>query len=292
LDETGAARVQPDAQQEGERDMDIEDTQGKPGQPEDEGLGGVSPLRVPPPVPSTQPAMAELPSGILARADYILRHPDEVLESIRHSKELGTLARTLVLVTALAAAAYGVVMGATNLLQGSGHSLGTELQFIVAAAAKVPVLFLMTLLIVLPPMYVSGVYAEVRLRAGQVATLLLFCTAIATITLASMATVAAFFSLTTRGYEFMKLLHVLFFAYAGATGIIFLRRAYARAGATTGVATDFIFVLWLGLYAFVGTQLAWVLRPFIGTPEMPFTLFREQRGNFYENVSNTLQNLL
>ena len=30
-----------------------------------------------------------------------------------------------------------------------------------------------------------------------------------------------------------------------------------------------------GFYAFVGIQMGWVLRPFIGQPDRPVTLFRE-----------------
>ncbi len=41
---------------------------------------------------------------------------------------------------------------------------------------------------------------------------------------------------------------------------------------------------WLILYAFVGTQLAWTLRPFFGRPDAPFELFREMQGNFYLDI--------
>ncbi len=43
------------------------------------------------------------------------------------------------------------------------------------------------------------------------------------------------------------------------------------------------------LYAFVGTQLGWTLRPFFGAPNQPFELFRKGRtGNFYENIIQTI----
>lgn len=46
---------------------------------------------------------------------------------------------------------------------------------------------------------------------------------------------------------------------------------------------------WLVLYALVGSQLGWTLRPFFGAPGEPFQLFRpEIEGNFYMKVIETL----
>jgi hypothetical protein len=38
--------------------------------------------------------------------------------------------------------------------------------------------------------------------------------------------------------------------------------------------------IWSLIYIFVGTQLSWLLRPFMGDPGT-FVLFREVEGNFY-----------
>ncbi len=38
---------------------------------------------------------------------------------------------------------------------------------------------------------------------------------------------------------------------------------------------------WLLLYAFVGVQMAWDLRPFVGHPTMPVQFFRDNIGNAY-----------
>jgi hypothetical protein len=45
---------------------------------------------------------------------------------------------------------------------------------------------------------------------------------------------------------------------------------------------------WVILYMFVGAQSGWILRPFIGHPDMPFVLLREKGGGF---VSATLHHL-
>lgn len=50
--------------------------------------------------------------------------------------------------------------------------------------------------------------------------------------------------------------------------------------------------LWLVLYALVGSQLGWTLRPFFGAPSEPFQLFRNLEGNFYGQVWRSLLTLL
>lgn len=49
---------------------------------------------------------------------------------------------------------------------------------------------------------------------------------------------------------------------------------------------------WLVLYALVGSQLGWTLRPFFGAPGETFQLFRAIEGNFYSTVFRTLWTLL
>jgi len=34
--------------------------------------------------------------------------------------------------------------------------------------------------------------------------------------------------------------------------------------------------------------MAWSLRPFIGEPSMNFTIFRQQQGNFYQAVGQSV----
>ena len=41
---------------------------------------------------------------------------------------------------------------------------------------------------------------------------------------------------------------------------------------------------WLFLYCFVGVQAGWILRPFIGRPELAFVLFRPKEGGFFGGV--------
>ncbi|MEV4540673.1 hypothetical protein [Micromonospora echinaurantiaca] len=49
--------------------------------------------------------------------------------------------------------------------------------------------------------------------------------------------------------------------------------------------------IWILLFGFVGTQLAWTLRPFFGDPGQGFALFRSIDGNFYAEILRTIGNL-
>ena len=86
------------------------------------------------------------------------------------------------------------------------------------------------------------------------------------------------------------------FALAGGMGVLFLSqglRAVDRAaGNETGDSRRWVLRMWMFVYAFVGSQLAWTIRPFIGAPSIEFELFRQLGGNFYTNVFSSLGEIL
>jgi hypothetical protein len=54
-----------------------------------------------------------------------------------------------------------------------------------------------------------------------------------------------------------------------------------------------ILVTWLVIYVFVGIQMGWVLRPFIGNPNAPVQFFREGSwSNAYEVVIQVVWDVL
>jgi hypothetical protein len=239
----------------------------------------------PEPEPEEQHEPAQFPEGFWHRLDYMLHDPWSILESLRRDLDLWRMARIFFAIAVAMAAIYGAVMGATNLLQASGMETGGKFLMILTSAIKVPVLFLFTLVIIVPTIYVANTFVGPRLEFRQVVTVLLASVAVTAIILASTATIALFFALTTRSYHFIKLLHVVFFAYAGIAGMRFFQKSM-RAMAPVGLRGMLkrLFFGTLVLYVIVGTQLAWVLRPFVGDPDMDFMLFRPRYGNFYESV--------
>jgi hypothetical protein len=52
-----------------------------------------------------------------------------------------------------------------------------------------------------------------------------------------------------------------------------------------------VFRLWVIVFGLVGAQMGWVLRPFIGNPNAPFTWFRGRESNFFQAVLHTFVSL-
>jgi hypothetical protein len=67
--------------------------------------------------------------------------------------------------------------------------------------------------------------------------------------------------------------------------------ALDTAGETMGRDVTTVFRIWIIVFGLVGAQMAWVLRPFIGAPEMAFAWFRPRESNFFEAVIRTIGNL-
>ena len=84
------------------------------------------------------------------------------------------------------------------------------------------------------------------------------------------------------------------FATAGIVGVRFLSqgmRIVSAGGGEGEKARRNVVRLWILVYAFVGSQMAWTLRPFIGAPGLQFELFRQLGGNFYGNIFASLGEL-
>ncbi|NLG29020.1 MAG: actin-binding WH2 domain-containing protein, partial [Chloroflexi bacterium] len=126
-----------------------------------------------------------------------------------------------------------------------------------------------------------------------------FCLVLTAITVTSVlllafAPVALFFLLSSSNYQFFKLLNVAIFAISAIRGVSFLSYGTRIVAASTeGAAIRRRVVgLWVILYAIVGSQMAWTLRPFVGAPSLPFELFRDLGGNFYSNVLGSIGEIL
>jgi hypothetical protein len=94
-------------------------------------------------------------------------------------------------------------------------------------------------------------------------------------------------------YSLIKLANVAVIAFAGTTGNVRLFQTLARLGGSKAVAFR-VLVAWLAGNLFLGSQLSWILRPFIGSPNLPVEFFRATalHGNFYENVFHSLMQIL
>lgn len=93
-------------------------------------------------------------------------------------------------------------------------------------------------------------------------------------------------------YNFILLAHVVIIAFAGITGNVRLFQLLARLGESKAVAFRVLFA-WLAGNLFLGSQLSWILRPFIGSPNLPVEFFRQAafQGNFFEAVFHSLRHV-
>jgi hypothetical protein len=57
-------------------------------------------------------------------------------------------------------------------------------------------------------------------------------------------------------------------------------------------AVKSVFRIWIIVFALVGAQMSWVLRPFLGMPGSPFTLFCARESNFFDAVFKAIGTLL
>jgi hypothetical protein len=98
---------------------------------------------------------------------------------------------------------------------------------------------------------------------------------------------------TLLGHSLTLLTHVAFIAGAG---VIANRRLFGLLTTlcpSRAIASRVLFG-WLAGNLLLGSQLAWVLRPFIGSPALKIEFLRPDplRGNFYEAVWHALRHLL
>jgi hypothetical protein len=113
-----------------------------------------------------------------------------------------------------------------------------------------------------------------------------------TIILCSLAPFTAFWYISGSAYEDAILFNGLMFGVASFSAQWMLRRDYTpliRANSKH----RFMLYTWLLIYVFVGIQLGWVLRPFVGNPRYPVQFFREGSwSNAYEVLIELIWNAL
>jgi hypothetical protein len=221
---------------------------------------------------------------------------------------------------------YGLCMGVFDVTAGGSDAWKQT----ISCMLKVPALFLLTLLVTTPSLYVFNAMVGSRLTLRSMVRLLVAALAVMLAVLASIGPIVAFFSFTTTSYSFMILLNVLVFSIAGCLGMAFLLQSLHRMTVFQAFVEPFlpvveittdesviplkepaptgpldrmsdhvlgknvrsIFQIWVIVFGLVGTQMAWVLSPFLGHPHHAFVLFRPTGSNFFQGVWDNVMNLV
>ncbi len=175
---------------------------------------------------------------------------------------------------------YGVVMGCYN---------GWEQA--VSSGIKVPVFLTLTLVVCFPVFYIVQFVLGSKLGVLHMLNVILNGFLMVSLIMVAFAPIVIFFLITGDNYAFIKLLHVGIFSISGFFGAKTMLDALqyccekSKVYPKVGIV---VFRFWIVILAFVGMQLAWNLRPFIGDRGRQFELFREREGNFYLAVINSV----
>ena len=219
-------------------------------------------------------------------------------QEVRSQTKLNTKIISLLITSSLCFAAYGAIMGA--------YSGGLQ---IVASAVKLPALYLITLVVCLPPLYFFDILFGSKLAFGQYIAMGLMTIAIIGGLLVSFAPMMLFFLTSAKSYNFFLLLNVLIMALTGYVGVkTFYRGMGDTIGASEISLADMssadnkqhinsrlrrqLLTGWVVMYGLIGAQLGWTLSPFIGIEGEPFQLFRSGLdSNFYAEVLHAIFSL-
>jgi hypothetical protein len=258
----------------------------------------------------------------LLELDRVLRGDATAPRELAQHNGLQIAFRPLVLVNLALAAVYGVCMG----FFGVFNRDEPEFRQMLADMFKVPALFVLTLLVTFPSLYVFNALIGSRLSPASLGKLLAAALAVLLAVLSAFGPIVAFFSVTTTSYPFIVLLNVAMFTVAGGFGLSFLLQTLAKlarlarqpatpveplpvedaepgnpASPLVPVAAEtashdlnvkIVFRIWLVVFALVGAQMSWVLRPFVGSPEREFAWFRPREASFFQSVTRSLRSLL
>jgi hypothetical protein len=179
---------------------------------------------------------------------------------------------------------YGVIMGSYN---SAIQAISTGL--------KLWLLFTLTLVICFPSFYIVQLILGSKIKISQLLIILLSGFVMVSVTMLAFAPIILFFQLSGDNYHFLQLLHVFVFGFSGVFGMKVVldaltaifegKNIYPKIGLS-------VFKIWVVIFAFVGIQLSWNMRPFLGSKSMEFQLFRtETQGNFYGTVFSSIGQL-
>ena len=219
---------------------------------------------------------------ILLQADSVLRAEHWAVEETNTLRKLAQLGLLVTVFGIL----YGAVMGSF------GGVFGERFLQVVYSAVKVPLLLIGTFALSLPSFFVVNTLFGLRSDFSYSLRALLATQAGLTIVLASFAPFTVLWYASFSNYRGAILFNTLMFGCASFTAQWLLRRFYQPL-IDRHPRHRLLLRAWLIIYAFVGIQMGWVLRSFIGSPGAPTQFFRQDAwGNAYVRLANILWGFL
>ncbi|MAB28560.1 MAG: hypothetical protein CMJ53_04665 [Planctomycetaceae bacterium] len=250
---------------------------------------------------------------------HLTKTIDRILHGeITHSETgkntgIGLAIRDLALLILILGGLSGLGIGSYSALRTlfiDEESNGWALMQSISSGLKIPLLFLTTLFVTMPSLYVFNALAGSHLKIDTVLRLLMSMMTVTLVVMCSLVPIIMFFSLSTPNYYFIKLLTVAACMLGGILGLFFMRRTLKdlKRRETTKITSQeisqetleditrelkqyvprMIFGTWILAFALVGMQMSWLMRPFIGRAGEEFSWFRAPESNFFINVVRSI----
>ena len=177
---------------------------------------------------------------------------------------------------------YGIAMGSYAWIDGHRSFSQQALQMLYSGL-KLPLLITTTVALSLPSYFVLNSLFGLREDFGEAVRAVVSAQAGLVIILASLTPLTFFFYVSNTAnsrYPTAILFNALMFTVASISAQRLLALWYAPL-IKKNPRHRSMMVLWIFVFAFVGIQMGYVLRPFIGQPSNPTTFLRE---NPFENA--------
>jgi len=225
---------------------------------------------------------------MIAMLVRLLHRGDELLSYILSDRPLGRTLAELTLLMAVSAAGYGAVLGMWH---------GPRLALY--DAVKLPLVLVLTSSFTMMFSWMAAQALSLPLRFAQVAVLTFLALATASVVLLSLAPIAWFLTLcapapsaaTRTTHNALYLMHTTFVAACGLAGTRALWHGMNRLGRSRSTVRR-VYLAWVLGYALVGGEVAWTLRPFVGSvsPQFPIVFLRADAltGNVYEFIGRDI----
>ena len=190
---------------------------------------------------------------------------------------------------------YGAAMGAYAFVVGERAFLD-QLPQLLFSGVKVPILIALTVVISLPSFFVINTLLGLRDDFREALRAIVSAQAGLTIILVSLFPLTLFsyvsFAPLRVSYSLAILVNAGMFGLASVSSQLLLR-AYYRPLIERDPRHRWMVRLWMFVYAFVGIQAAYVLRPFIGNPQLPPAFFRKESfQNAYVKLFELIMDVL
>ncbi|UCE43760.1 MAG: hypothetical protein JSV57_05265 [Candidatus Bathyarchaeota archaeon] len=196
-------------------------------------------------------------SDFLARfsvVEELIKRREGFFKNLKEQKRLRTYFINFNIAIIVFSAVYGATMGV--------YPGGLQVFY---DAVKIPMLLLISLYVTVPSYYVLSSLFGGECSFSQMVILLLSSLTVMSTVLLALVPINLFFILTTANatysaYAFLVILNVVIFALAGLFALTFLLSGLMTM--YSGIGWSPAFLVGSIIFMFVGTQLAWVLRPY------------------------------